>query len=479
MFFNLELQARATLCLGTVAALLYPLLDTTAGGDYWYFSIALIASAGAIRGALTPRLSRPRLALALFLVLQVAGGLIQANSDDDGSFALQFSTADLLFIFSYIMASLGLVPTHGLSQPCRTSGWIDAMTVLLGLMLIGWKLLLFPTLSGHSGLAWETHPAQLRVWYPIWSFVLLAQLTYLSATGSIWGRHASFLRWGLLIWSVAESSFHLTSLSVDIPLWWVRTAWLLAYLLIGVAMLSRSPRASTHDGDGRITSPDPFFILLPLLCVVVLTWKTDILSGAADRIITTVTATLLTILIWLRITLIQRLANEQHTHLLHAANTDPVSGAMNRHGLDQVLAEACGAKMPEPPLTLLVLQISHAPHLSHADRDTIIASACRVLKRTAQQGDLVARIADHQLARLSRGRQLPEANHTEAWLIQNELRDDLAENPFSAEAGLRLHIGIATPNDGEGGSELLDTACHNAELARRNDTLVICDGEIC
>ncbi len=151
--------------------------------------------------------------------------------------------------------------------------------------------------------------------------------------------------------------------------------------------------------------------------------------------------------------------------------TDPLTGALNRRGLQDVLAEAMGGA--QPLLSIAMLDLDHfsrtnADH-GHAGGD----HALRHLVATAQ-----TRLGSHgQVARLGGDEfvlVLPGMPQEQADAQLRRLQEALAHRPFQHE-GQRVHVrfsaGVAQWRPGESADALLqraDRALYAAKQAGRD-----------
>ena len=92
-------------------------------------------------------------------------------------------------------------------------------------------------------------------------------------------------------------------------------------------------------------------------------------------------------LLWMVFVRLSERLNDLATH-------DPLTGLLNRHGLDEVVQRHFGAR-PPTPLTLLLLDIDHFKQINdahgHATGDAVLRGLAQTLAAQVRGGDVVAR----------------------------------------------------------------------------------------
>jgi GGDEF domain-containing protein len=468
------------LVLGIAAAALYPLVDTTPAGDAWYFGIVLVAMAAAFYRVLQESPRWPWFFVLGFLVLQFSGGLIQARSDDIGDFSRYISLGDAFFVLSYFSAMAGLA---GLSQSVspdrKTVAWLNCVIIIIALMLFGWKFLLSPSLREFGVWPRFDQPAVLRVWYPLAGYILLGMATWLATTQSVSKQRVTLLQWGLLLWCVAESAFHLTSLSSDVPPWWTRTLWLFAYVLIaGALALPDQPEDRAKRNQSESDRAELPFIGLAAASIPLVTWHDDFSPGVVENILVVTVTAVMMALIWFRFMRIYRHMKRVQDDLLRMSDTDPVSGAWNRRYLDRVLASPPEALADGESLVIFIVLVDHDQILPRSAQDALLVTVRKVLARICQADDVIGRIAEHKFVVIARMAASVELFHTAAWRIRNDFYEVLACGSMPETGLARLHIGVAhSRNSQQSAYAVLDQACARAERARRKSALIVVDDQ--
>lgn len=460
----------AILAVGGVGVLLFPFLCALGYRDVTYFCVAVsavLAACGLLWRGRSYR--RSDVLLLGFLIAQVGGGFIQAFTDGNGEFGAAVSVADLAFLASYVMAAAGLgARVREIKGPARTIGAIDAAVLLTGLMLMGGQFLLFPTLQASAGDGAVSAPSVLRVWYPMCAYILLALLVWMSAATRPRAPSVLLLEVGFTLWATAESAFHLTSFSLNVPEWWILALWLSAYVLIaaGIAHPDKG-RLGENESLGADELPSRAgFLAIALLSIPLSMWAQTRFENALLLQLAILGCTVLILLIWLRFNLLYRYLRRLGLVLREMSEIDPVSGAGNRRHFNEVLHEALIA---DPhPAALFVLRVEgidiDAPRSS---QERVLVAAARALSRTGAGPGPVARIGEHEFALVQHRPGAEEKLLGSAWRVLNDLNDLLhAELPDANQRQVRGYIGIAVaPRDGANPADLLDCVCKRVDAA--------------
>lgn len=458
-----------SLFMGGAGVMLYPLVATTALGDVVYFTVVLFAMLLPIVKATRGQgLGASCIMLLGFLFAQFVGGVIQALTDDSGQFAETISKADYAFALSYILALGGLTmrisETNG---PARMIGAIDAAVLLTGLMLVGAQFLLFPTLHQSGFTSFADFPSHLRVWYPISAYLVLALLVWVSAASRPNSASLFLLEAGFTTWAIAESAFHLTSLSLEVPAWWIQTLWLASYVLIGAGIAHPDKgRLAKGESTGADELPSRAgFLALALLSIPISMWAQDSQASTAMHALVIAGCTLLVFLIWLRFNLLYRYLRRFGEVLRKTSETDPVSGAWNRRYFNEVMQDALNDLQP---VALLVLRMDGSgTNAPRSAQERMLVAAARALGRAGSATDPVARIGEREFALILRRPGPDERLLGLAWRVLNELNDLMnTELPENSQRQGHAFIGIGVaPRDGTTVADLLDCVCSRLEVA--------------
>ena len=155
-----------------------------------------------------------------------------------------------------------------------------------------------------------------------------------------------------------------------------------------------------------------------------------VVSGAAPLFIglaaqiyyayaTVVTVVLGPVLLWM-------VFNRLNERLAELATHDPLTGLLNRHGLQEALRHHFGTR-PTPPLVLCQLDIDHFKHINdahgHAAGDAVLQGVARTLLAHVRAGDFVARLGGEEFLVGCSG------EPPQAAALAERLRKALAEHP--------------------------------------------------
>ncbi|MDP9836119.1 diguanylate cyclase (GGDEF)-like protein [Neorhizobium huautlense] len=159
--------------------------------------------------------------------------------------------------------------------------------------------------------------------------------------------------------------------------------------------------------------------------------------------------------------------------LRRQAIADPLTGLLNRRGLEQQVAPVfASGRAVRRPLVVVLADIDHFKsindRLGHAAGDAVIRAFAAHLHSAGRKGDLVARIGGEEFAMVLPGREIHEAV---------ALVEDLREGVPAALSGIAsadavtASFGIALVGDGETFEATLgraDSALYRSKKAGRN-----------
>jgi diguanylate cyclase (GGDEF)-like protein len=155
-----------------------------------------------------------------------------------------------------------------------------------------------------------------------------------------------------------------------------------------------------------------------------------------------------------------------------SAATDPLTGILNRRGLEDHLERALAAAQERRmPLSLLVIDCDDFKDINdragHEFGDTLLREIADVLTRSLPTGAEAARLGGDEFVVM-----LPEAGADAAEALGGQIRSVLAEGLTDAGFPLRISAGISTyPFDGGGATALLraaDQALYAAKSAGKD-----------
>jgi len=155
-----------------------------------------------------------------------------------------------------------------------------------------------------------------------------------------------------------------------------------------------------------------------------------------------------------------------------SAHTDPLTGLLNRRGLEQVLDGVLGDSQEERlPLSLVVLDCDDFKDVNdragHEFGDALLREVGLVLREVCPAGASTARLGGDEFVVL-----IPAVDVDEAVEAVESLRRELSDGIGEAGFPLRLSAGISTyPYDGAGSTQLLraaDQALYAAKAQGKN-----------
>lgn len=238
----------------TAVVAVHPLVLDDELSDLLFF----FAAGGSVCAALLSKLSgrlkhgtwRGHWLMILFLLLQGAGGFIQAWADSHGSDLRMLSWQDLFYTAAYGFALIYMVST---ALPLRADGRmavvVDGALLLLGMVLVGYQFLLVPSIEALAAASPQGETEIIRLWYPCCADLTVAVL--LAAGPATRMSRLSYLLMlvGWVAWAAAESTFHLSSLILPEPPWYVKVCLMTGYVLIS-ASICTDPRAQGSTDPG-------------------------------------------------------------------------------------------------------------------------------------------------------------------------------------------------------------------------------------
>jgi diguanylate cyclase (GGDEF)-like protein len=167
----------------------------------------------------------------------------------------------------------------------------------------------------------------------------------------------------------------------------------------------------------------------------------------------------------------RRRLEQANTELTEASVTDALTGARNRRGFDQRLAEELERSARfQQPLSLLLMDVDlfkqHNDLFGHLAGDEVLKTIVRLLQEHSRATDTVARQGGDEFAVL-----LPNTESDGAVMMAERFRSAIENAPWQANA-VTVTVGVATlSSDASHGAKLLglaDQALYEAKEAGRN-----------
>jgi diguanylate cyclase (GGDEF)-like protein len=142
------------------------------------------------------------------------------------------------------------------------------------------------------------------------------------------------------------------------------------------------------------------------------------------------------------ITRVGRAYNRVRLQLASMVLTDPLTGCLNRRGLDQAMArEIARSTRAGSELSLLALDLDHFKLINdtygHLAGDVVLREVGALLVQTARAGDMVARTGGEEFSIL-----LPDTDPAGAYRAGVRLCDSVRVHPFMLN-GKRVHVTIS------------------------------------
>ena len=145
------------------------------------------------------------------------------------------------------------------------------------------------------------------------------------------------------------------------------------------------------------------------------------------------------------VTMVGRAYNRVRAQLANLVLTDPLSGCLNRRGLEQNLGrEIARAVRTGKELALLAVDVDHFKAvndtLGHLAGDAVIQEIGELLREIKRGGDVLARIGGDEFALL-----LPETGAAGAFRVATRIREEVRARKFQAVAGrvpVTVSIGL-------------------------------------
>lgn len=156
---------------------------------------------------------------------------------------------------------------------------------------------------------------------------------------------------------------------------------------------------------------------------------------------------------------------EHQSELQRLANTDPLSGALNRRAFREVAeTEIHNCRLRDNPASLILFDIDHFKCINdrhgHEAGDRVICEFTDLLRSSLRAHDILGRWGGEEFIVL-----LPAASLDQATHVGERIRRTVESSVFgrSGELGLRLTASAGVTDAGEG--EMLDGFIRRADLA--------------
>ncbi len=173
------------------------------------------------------------------------------------------------------------------------------------------------------------------------------------------------------------------------------------------------------------------------------------------------------------VTVIGRAYNRMRAHLEAIVLTDPLSGCFNRRGLNQLAErEVSRAVRGKKNLAVLAIDVDHFKQINdqfgHLTGDEVIREVGALLRETAREVDVVARIGGEEFTILA-----PDSNDEGALILAERVMQAFRDHRFHSlppERRITTSVGVAAApaRDDEVAKTLLARADEALYVAKRN-----------
>lgn len=389
------------LALGASLTGAYGVLPYGPGAGILY-GLATLAAAGGVAATVWRHdAGRPRQACLLIgvaLVLAGTGHAIWYGLDLLGREPFP-SWADAFYLAVYPLFILALWLMGDPGEGERAT-FVDASIVGVATSVLGWALLIKPYLYD-AALTW----LQLLVAtaYPVGDLMVLPFAVRLLVNRRLGVNAPTLLLLGVLAYLAADLLYgHGNAAGWYAPGGLTDGLWLVAYTLFVAAawhpvQAEAMPRgaAGADRAEYRVILMGTASALMPL--VILLTAGQDVTTVRVGA----VGAMLVFLLVMVRLLGLVRISRRQQEQLARLAQTDPLTGAVNRRYLDQVLAREiarCGRTGAE--ISVGYLDLDHFKRFNdtrgHASGDSLLREAVAAWRGELRGSDVLARIGGEE-----------------------------------------------------------------------------------
>lgn len=155
---------------------------------------------------------------------------------------------------------------------------------------------------------------------------------------------------------------------------------------------------------------------------------------------------------------------EYQQHLSHLAVEDPLTGLLNRRGMEDALRVSMArANREDAETAAMVIDIDHFKNVNdsfgHDTGDKVIRAVAAILERMSRASDVVARTGGEEFMLI-----LPDTDSNAARLVAERIRLALCERPLLVDQQsipVTVSIGVTCSR----GDTSLDTLCQEADRA--------------
>lgn len=436
--------------------------------DLVFVGIGVYAVVGMLVGIRRnrPRRARPWYLLTAGLAAWVAGDALWAVMNQLGVDPFP-SVADIAYLTAYPVLAVGLhalLPTRDRQTSVRAL--LDTAIVAVCVSLVLWVAFISPTWSDPTGTFSQQVVASA---YPVGDAVLIGYLVHLGLSSVARNRSLRFVAASLVVILVADLGFQTLEYleGYDTTLYVLDPVFATGYLLLATAALEPSMRGAGEVRPARIEANGRIAFLTAASLFLPVTMLGEELFGVPLHVTATTVAWMLVIvLIAARMVLMLRHIRRQADHLTALADTDSLTGLVNRRRLVHVLSRTTGEMRRGAPgrAAVLLLGLDRFTEvndtLGHRIGDDLLRAVAARVRATAPDGAVLARLGGDVFGVL-----VPAvADGEDAMRHARRIADLLAEPVVVSDLGVDVEGGVGVvlvPDDGVDPAELL----HRADVA--------------
>ena len=162
--------------------------------------------------------------------------------------------------------------------------------------------------------------------------------------------------------------------------------------------------------------------------------------------------------------------------LSHLANTDSLTGLLNRRYLDHQLQSNAYQRDRRCEMSCIMMDIDHFKQINdargHAAGDRVLQGVAGQLRQSLSGGDAAMRWGGEEFVILQ-----SSTNLAQAWIWADHLRNRVAQMPFRAEGtdfGLTVSLGVVSFPTAKMGYQMIDLADRAMYLAKNRGRDRVC-----
>ena len=167
------------------------------------------------------------------------------------------------------------------------------------------------------------------------------------------------------------------------------------------------------------------------------------------------------------------LLKQQFEQMRGEVFTDPLTGVLNRRGMDSAMRQLLASADGHPTVSLLMIDLDNFKPFNdnhgHLVGDQVLCFAAKILKNATRGSDIIARYGGDEFSVL-----LPETSESEAKTVAHNILSALQNNKIKRRSTgeilgtLTASIGVAQLNENENLEDLVERADKGLYAAKRN-----------